>query len=239
MTKIEARRAELAVDLAALRGRVNGACSAAGRSPSEVRLVAVTKFFPVSDVHLLSEMGVADFGESRDQEAAAKILEFGALTPAAARWHFIGRLQSNKVKSIARYADSVDSLDRMELISPLVDALQRAERPRLDVLVQFSLDVDPRRGGVASDDLLRLADRVAEQESLQLAGVMAMRPIGADQDTAFELLGQIATTLRRFHPDATAISAGTSDDFEAAIRHGATQVRIGSALLGRRPTTFR
>jgi pyridoxal phosphate enzyme (YggS family) len=239
MTNFEARRAELAVDLAALRGRVNGACSDAGRSPLEVQLIAVTKFFPVSDVQLLSEMGITEFGESRDQEASAKVLEFGALTAAAVRWHFIGRLQSNKVKSIARYADSVDSLDRVELVSPLVDAVQRAGRQQLDVLVQFSLDVDPRRGGVASDDLLQLADRVAAQDSLRLAGVMAMRPIGADPNTAFESFGQIAATLRRSHPDATVMSAGTSDDFEAAIRHGATQIRIGSALLGRRPTTFR
>lgn len=232
------RRAELVAALAAVRSRLVDACSAAGRDPHTITLVAVTKGFPASDIASLATLGVTDIGENRDQEARAKVAELAGwpeLSPL--RWHFVGRLQTNKCRSIARYADVVHSVDRAEVATALAAGAQRAGR-QLDVFAQVSLDDDPARGGVVAGELAGLADHIAAQDALRLLGVMAVAPLGADPDAAFERLAGIAARLRADHPDAVAISAGMSADLEAAVRNGATHVRVGSALLGRRTPTF-
>lgn len=232
------RRAELVAALAAVRSRLVDACSAAGRDPHTITLVAVTKGFPASDIASLATLGVTDIGENRDQEARAKVAELAGwpeLSPL--RWHFVGRLQTNKCRSIARYADVVHSVDRAEVATALAAGAQRAGR-QLDVFAQVSLDDDPARGGVVAGELAGLADHIAAQDALRLLGVMAVAPLGADPDAAFERLAGIAARLRADHPDAVAISAGMSADLEAAVRHGATHVRVGSALLGRRAPIF-
>lgn len=237
MSNPDARRLELLDNLAAVRARIEQACVAAGRPADEISLIAVTKFFPVTDAVLLAEAGVCDLGESRDQEAAAKVAEFAGLTSTRAHWHFIGRLQTNKARSVARYADLVHSVDRPELADALADGAARAERV-LPVLVQLSTDADPERGGSAVTELLALADRVAGRQELRLDGVMAIAPLDGVPEAAFEQLAEVSRQLRAHHPDATVISAGMSGDLEAAIQHGATHVRIGTALLGRRTTNF-
>lgn len=236
------RPAELRSNLTAVRSRIEAGCEAAGRSSAEITLIAVTKFFPVTDVALLAELGVTDVGESRDQDASVKAAELAEHTGASVRWHFIGRLQTNKARSVARYADLVHSVDRPALAEALADGVRRAGRPSLDVLVQLNLDDDAAtaagRGGGTGDELLRLADLVAGSAELRLAGVMAIAPLGGDPDRAFERLAGVAGRLRAEHPAAGIVSAGMSDDLEAALRHGATHVRIGTALLGRRAQQF-
>lgn len=234
-----AREAELRQNLAEVRERMRQACSAAGREQDELTLIAVTKFFPVTDAVLLAGAGVTDLGESRDQEASAKVAEFGRLTEQDVRWHFIGRLQSNKARSVAHYADVVHSVDRLELAQALDSGVRRAERAPLAVLVQLSVDADPERGGSAATELERLADQVAGLDSLTLAGVMTIAPLDVEADRAFGQLEEVAGRVRVSHPKARMISAGMSNDLEAAVRHGATHVRIGTALLGRRATPFR
>jgi len=236
------RRAELVAGLAAVRSRLVDACASVGRDPRTVTLVAVTKGFPASDVASLVTLGVTEFGENRDQEARTKVAELADASwpvPGLAdlTWHFVGRLQTNKCRSIARYASVVHSVDRIEVATALAAGAQRAER-HLDVLVQVSLDDDPTRGGVGAGDLAGLADHIATQDALRLLGIMAVAPLGADPDAAFERLAGIAARLRVDHPDATAISAGMSADLESGVRNGATHVRVGSALLGRRTPTF-
>jgi pyridoxal phosphate enzyme (YggS family) len=237
MSNPDARRFELTHNLAEVRARIEQACAVAGRQAGDVTLVAVTKFFPVSDAVLLAEAGVTDLGESRDQEAAVKAAEFPTLTATLVRWHFVGRLQKNKARSVARYADLVHSVDRPELADALADGAARAERV-LPVLVQLSTDADPERGGSAAEELLGLADQVAGRLELRLDGVMAIAPLDVEPEAAFEQLAGVAQRLRAAHPDATVISAGMSGDLEAAVRYGATHVRIGTALLGRRTTNF-
>lgn len=237
------RRAELVTALGAVRARIADACAAAGRDARSVTLVAVTKTYPATDVATLAELGVQDVGESRDQEASAKVAATEALLQERLgpdrvpplRWHFVGRLQSRKCRSVARYAAAVHSLDRPELVAALADGVARAGRDPLEVFVQVSLDADPERGGAAPDAVASLADAVAAQEHLRLRGVMAVPPLGADPDAAFARLAEIAAALRVAHPDADAISAGMSGDLDAAVRHGSTHVRVGTALLGRRP----
>lgn len=237
----DARRAELAANLADFTARVAVACAGSGRDPADITLVAVTKTFPATDVALLAGLGIGDVGENRDQEAAAKHEQCAAL---ALRWHFVGRLQRNKCRSVAGYADVVHSVDRPGLIGALSGAAVRAERT-VSALVQVSLDPESLglettgaggRGGARPDAASALADQVASAPGLTLGGVMAVAPLGEEPDEAFARLAVIAAEVRAAHPAATVISAGMSGDFESAIRHGATHLRVGTALLGRRST---
>lgn len=227
------RAGDLAASLALLERRLEAACAAAGRDRSAVTLVAVSKTHPASDVASLRDLGVRDFGENRDQEAREK----AAAVPDV-RWHFVGGLQSNKARSVARYADVVHSVDRATLVAALAEGAQRAGRV-LDVLLQVSLDGDPARGGALPAELPDLADRAARADGLRLIGLMAVAPREADPAHAFALLGELSERLRGAHPAATALSAGMTGDLEQAIACGATHVRVGTALFGRRPPPSR
>ncbi len=228
----DGRRAELAAALAEVHGRIDRACAAAGRASSEVTLVAVTKTYPASDVVLLAGLGVTDVGENRDQEAGPKA-EQARAAGATPRWHFVGQLQRNKARSVVRYADVVESVDSVRLALALARAA--GERPEpLEVLIQVSIDGDAERGGVTGDDLWRVSDSVAAEGSLRLGGVMAVAPVDWAPDRAFEVLRGLSERLVKAHPGATTISAGMSGDLEAAVRHGATHVRVGTSLLGMR-----
>jgi pyridoxal phosphate enzyme (YggS family) len=196
-----------------------------------VTTVVVTKTFPAADVALLAGLGVIDVGESKDQEASAKAAELADL---GLRWHFVGRLQSNKARSVASYADVVHSVDRAKVVGGLSrGAVERGAV--IDCLVQVSLDDDPSRGGAVADDVPALAASVAQAEGLRLAGVMGVAPQGVEPAAAFSLLVDVAVRLRADHSDATVISAGMSGDLEAAVGAGATHLRVGSAVLGTRP----
>jgi pyridoxal phosphate enzyme (YggS family) len=234
------RLAELGTSLAAVRARIADACAAADRDPSEITLVAVTKTFPVSDIMLLSQLGVADIGENRDSEAAPKAAACAA-AGLTVHWHFVGQLQVNKVASVARYADMVHSVDR----SRLADALGRRSSAAgrvISCLVQVSLD-DPAeqtgRGGAAAAEALELSAAIAASGSLRLAGVMGIAPLGQPARPAYGRLRQVAETVRAAYPNAHVISAGMSADMGEAIAEGATHVRIGTALLGGRPPFLR
>jgi pyridoxal phosphate enzyme (YggS family) len=230
---VSVRRDEIAFGLRNVQLRIDEACDDVGRDPDGVTLIAVTKTFPASDVRLLAELGVTDIGENRDQEAGAKHAHCADLP---LRWHFIGRLQRNKVKSVTTYADVVHSVDRLSLVTALSAALADDER-EITALVQVSLDegaAGADRGGVPPDLALDLADAVALAPGLRLGGVMAVAPLGGDADVAFARLARAAERIRMDHPEAGIVSAGMSADLASAIRHGATHVRIGTALLGRR-----
>lgn len=228
------RRDELAANLGAVHRRIDSAVTAAGRAAGSVELVVVTKYFPASDVRILAELGVRRVGENRHQEALEKARECADL---ALEWHFIGSIQSNKAAAIAGYASTVESLDRLKLVAPLSRGAQEAGR-EVTCLIQISLDPPEAagRGGADSEDVAAIADAIAEAEGLRLGGVMAVAPLGQPPSPAFERLAVIAARLRADHPDATTISAGMSGDLEHAVKYGATHVRIGSSVLGSRPS---
>ncbi|HSI94282.1 MAG TPA: YggS family pyridoxal phosphate-dependent enzyme [Jiangellaceae bacterium] len=226
-----ARRDQLVAGLAAVRSRVLNACAAAARDPAGLTVVVVTKTFPASDVRLLVDLGVHDIGESRHQEAVGKVEDCAGLP---LRWHFVGRLQVNKAAAVARYAAVVHSVDRPRLVDGLARGAAAAER-EVACLVQVSLDEDPARGGAVGDQVLAIADRVAAAPALRLGGVMAVAPLGADPNRAFDRLSHVAEQVQKLHPSAIWISAGMSNDLEAAVAHGATHLRVGSAILGARP----
>jgi pyridoxal phosphate enzyme (YggS family) len=225
------RREDLAAGLERVRASIAAACDRAGRSPHEITLVVVTKFFPASDVDLLSDLGVTDIGENRAQEAAQKVAELKHRERLSV--HFIGQLQSNKAGLVARYADVVQSVDRPKLVGALERGLAAAGR-RVDALVQVGLDHEPGRGGATTEEALEIADALARSTRLDLRGVMAIAPLGADPAPAFARLREVAAGIQQHHPGADWISAGMSGDLEQAIEHGATHLRVGTAILGSR-----
>jgi PLP dependent protein len=226
------RRAELAANLAAVRARIADACASAGRPAEDVTLIAVTKTFPVTDIQLLSALGIADVGENRDAEAAPKAARCAALE-LPLTWHFVGQLQTNKSASVVSYAQVIHSVDRMRLVSTLGSRARAAGRS-VTCLVQVSLDGDPGRGGALPDLVPAVADAVAGENGLVLGGVMAVSPLGVSAATAFGKLRKVAEAVRAAHPRAVMISAGMSGDLAEAICEGATHVRVGTALLGGR-----
>lgn len=233
------RRAVLAENLRRLRERIGRACQAAGRDPAQITVIAVTKTFPASDIRLLHELGIRDIGENRDQEARAKraALAGEGMDPDVLRWHFVGALQTNKCRSVARYAALVHSVDRPEQLPRLAAGARDAGRV-LPCLIQVNLDppaVTGSRRGVPPAEALGLADLLTDVPELALRGVMGIAPVDGDPRLAFETLAEVAHRLHERYPDATIMSAGMSGDLEAAIAAGATHVRVGAALLGPRP----
>ncbi|ADD43659.1 YggS family pyridoxal phosphate-dependent enzyme [Stackebrandtia nassauensis] len=232
-TATKARRAQLAENLRATRADIAAACEAAGRDPSGVELVVVSKTHPAADVCALAELGVRGFGENRDQEAAAKAAEVAA-SGTEVRWHFVGRLQRNKCRSVVSYASMVESVDRSSLVTAL-DAEARSQRDSpLDVLMQLSVDSDTARGGVAEADDEALAAQILACQGLRLRGVMAVAPLGWEPGRAFEAVARRAAKIQALAPNANIVSAGMSADYAEAISFGATEIRLGSKLLGRR-----
>ncbi|MEU2714031.1 YggS family pyridoxal phosphate-dependent enzyme [Streptomyces sp. NPDC007205] len=234
------RKTELAGNLAKVEERITAACVAAGRKREEVTLIVVTKTYPASDVRILSELGVRHVAENRDQDAAPKA---AACADLPLKWHFVGQLQTNKVRSVVGYADVVQSVDRARLVTALSKEAVRAER-EVGCLIQVALDAGAsgrgERGGVSPHGIEELADLVGEAPGLRLDGLMTVAPLtgeyaGREQE-AFRRLMDLSTDLRRAHPAATMVSAGMSADLEQAVAAGATHVRVGTAVLGVRPS---
>ncbi|MEE1819202.1 YggS family pyridoxal phosphate-dependent enzyme [Streptomyces sp. SP18ES09] len=233
------RKSELAANLARVEERIAAACAAAGRQRDEVTLIVVTKTYPASDVRLLHELGVRHVAENRDQDAAPKA---AACADLDLTWHFVGQLQTNKVRSVVGYADVVQSVDRSKLVSALSAAAEREGR-ELGCLIQVALDAESGergdRGGVAPDGIEELAAAVAAAPGLRIDGLMTVAPLAGEyagrQRAAFDRLMDLSTALRATRPAANMVSAGMSADLEEAVAAGATHVRVGTAVLGVRP----
>lgn len=223
---MSSRYDEIASNLERVRNRVKNAAASSARKYEDITLIAVTKTFPVSDVHILASLDVHHYGENRDSEAAPK----AAAVPGM--WHFQGQIQSNKLKSIASWANIIHSLDEIRHIQ----ALDRVAIHRIGVFLQVSLDGAQGRGGAAAADLSALADSVLNSTHLDLMGLMAVAPLEESSNQAFEKLATIHDEFKATYPMATSLSAGMSNDFESAISHGATHIRVGSSILGSRPT---
>ncbi|MFB7516044.1 YggS family pyridoxal phosphate-dependent enzyme [Streptomyces sp. NPDC056144] len=233
------RKAELAENLDRVEARIAAACAAAGRPREEVTLVVVTKTYPASDVRLLHGLGVRHVAENRDQDAAPKA---AACADLDLKWHFVGQLQTNKVRSVVGYADVVQSVDRVKLVSSLSAAAEKEGR-ELGCLLQVALDAEVgergARGGVSPEGIEELAAAVDAAPALRLDGLMTVAPLSGPyagrQRAAFDRLMDLSTALRATRPAANMVSAGMSADLEEAVAAGATHVRVGTAVLGVRP----
>ncbi len=204
-----------------------------GRSKEDVELVVVSKNHPASLVAELVQLGQRAFGENRDQEASKKAEELRN-SGFDVQWHFVGQLQSNKVKSVLEYASVIHSIDRPSLVTELSKQLSKQNK-QIDGFIELNLTDDLGRGGVAPQDLLTLAEQVLAVQQIKLLGIMAVAGLGKDPAQEFDRAIGLSNQLQTLAPSATKLSIGMSEDFEVAIRLGATHIRVGSAITGPRP----
>ena len=222
------RKDQIHLNLELVKEKISAAAQAAGRSPSEITLIAVTKTFPVSDLEILHELGVRNFGENRDQEAAPKV----GVLPADITWHFQGGIQSNKLKSISNWASVIHSVDKFKYAQMIS---QFSVGKTKEIFIQVSLDTLPQsREGVDPADLMQLAEQIMSLPNLEVKGLMAVAPLDQPTEQAFVRLQQIQQKFIQLYPAASSLSSGMSGDYELAISLGATHVRIGSSILGNR-----
>ena len=215
---------EIASNLDRVREAVKSAATSAARKYEDITLIAVTKTFPVSDVHILASLDVHHYGENRDSDAAPK----AAAVPGT--WHFQGQIQSNKLKSIASWAHVIHSLDEIRHF----EMIEKSAPHPLEIFCQVSLDGSEGRGGVSEQKLYELAQAIEKSATHTLQGLMAVAPLGVDPSDAFSKLSAIHKAFMADFPRANKLSAGMSGDYKEAIAHGATHIRIGSSILGSR-----
>lgn len=227
--------AALRIRLADVRARIERAASRAGRDPASVRLVAISKTFPVEYVRAAADAGQIDFGENKVQEALSKI---EATVDLPLRWHLVGHLQSNKVKKAVRF-DVVHSIDDGALVDKLDQAAQAAGR-QIDVLVQVDLAGEPTKHGAREEELPSIFEAAPVARATRIVGLMLLPPAVEDPAATrpyFQALRAVRDRLLARGVDASTLnelSMGMSHDFEVAVEEGATLVRVGTAIFGSR-----
>ena len=230
-------QSNLAERLQSIQQRIDGATKAASRSRSEIELVIVTKNHGFELALELLALGENQFGENRDQEASAKAaLVSQNLAPdeLAPTWHFVGQLQTNKVKSMLTYSSVLHSLDRLSLLKELEKQLVKTPEATLDAFIELNLTDDPNRGGIEPKNLLEFAEQVLKVSQIRLLGVMGVAGLGVEPAVDFATILSSSEKLQSISASSKYISAGMSGDFETAIGFGATHLRIGTAITGNR-----
>lgn len=225
---------ELGARYQAILDRVEAAARASSRSLDQITMVVVTKNHPDQLVLDLLELGARDFGENKDQEAAPKAKYVSSKSGQDLSWHFVGQLQSNKVRSVLEYASYLHSLDRPSLLDEIQKRTGDRANP-LKVFVQVNLTEDPGRGGIRPEDLSAFSERILESPGLELVGLMGVGGLEVAPEAEFERLASLSQQIQKLDPKANKLSMGMSGDFEAAISYGATHLRIGTAITGKRP----
>lgn len=223
---------DLAERYRSVQERISKAATNSGRTTDSINLIVVTKNHPAQMVIDLAALGQLEFGENRDQEASQKAAEVAKVFPSA-HWHFVGQLQTNKVKSVLRYAGTIHSIDRPSLVRELAKQLENQDA-QVDGFIELNLTSDENRGGVSEENLKALTEEVLSVPRIALLGVMAVAGLGEDPESEFEKARQLSEVVRQLAPAATALSMGMSEDFEVAIAMGATHIRVGSAITGPR-----
>ncbi len=228
--------ATIAANLQSVRSRIDAAARRAGRDPSDVQLVAVSKTFGADHVRAAWAAGQRDFGENKVQEALQKI---GETADMEIRWHLIGHLQSNKAKKTVAPFACIHSVDSVDLLQKM-DAAAREQGASPDVLVQIDLAGEATKFGAGAEEARRILDAALEARAVRVAGLMLIPPWNEDQEQTrpwFVRLRELRDAWRGegVRPDALRhLSMGMSHDFEAAIEEGATLVRVGTAIFGKR-----
>lgn len=205
-------------------------CAELSVNADKIQLLAVSKTKPASDVMQAYHAGQRHFGENYPQELAEKVAELADYNDIC--WHFIGPLQSNKTKLVAQSAQWVHSLDRLKIAQRLNEQ-RPANLGRLKVLLQINISDEDSKAGIAPNQMLALADEIAQLPQLELKGLMAI-PAPGDSEPAFVAMQQLSRQLQQQHPQATELSMGMSDDWPLALRYGATMIRLGTAIFGAR-----
>lgn len=222
----------------AVLDRVSSTALASNRKPEDINVIVVSKNHPAQLVLDLIDLGAKHFGENRDQEAAPKAAEVSANSEVEISWHFVGQLQSNKAKSVLRYASAIHSIDRTSLRQAITKEVQniRQSQPNFIIngFIQLNVTDDPNRGGISVADLPKFAEELLADKTINLLGVMGVASLEREAQVDFETIAKASQALQKIHPSAKFMSAGMSEDFELAIPFGATHLRIGTAITGKR-----
>jgi len=228
---------DIASNLARVRDQIAEAAVRVGRSPSDVRLVGITKTHPAETIVEAMRCGLDHIGENRVQEAAAKLPQVRQAAPDVV-CHLVGHLQTNKAAAAIELFDRIDSLDSLHLAQALSKRLHGPPHPDLPVLLEIYVGDDPSRPGLRPEGLVDAVGPLLAVPGLRVEGVMTVAPLGSDARTAFAQVRSLKETLASAFPRVHfgVLSMGMSDDFITAIEEGSTEVRIGSALFGPRRT---
>jgi len=224
---MKSRADQITESLGSVEARISAAAESSGRKRSDITLIAVTKTYPVSDATILQSLGVNNFGENRSEEGAEKSSQ------VSGTWHFQGQVQSRKLRDIAGWATFIHSIDspaHAEKLSRICTELGKD----ITIFLQLSLDGVPERGGVVAAEIFALAEKVSDMPNIKLAGLMCVPPVSFEHQRAFSDIADIHQRFIATFPKALLLSAGMSSDFEVAIAHGATHLRVGSQILGSR-----
>ena len=215
---MSSRRDQLEVNLREVQAEI------AAFSPT---LIVVTKTYPLSDVQILHELGVENFGENRSSEGLEKSAQIDA------RWHYQGQVQGKKIREISGWANCIHSLDNLGHSEKFSRILQEMGESR-EFFLQLSLDGDPERGGLVESELFTTAAAIQGLPGVSISGVMCVPPVDMPVEQAFSKIAKIHEKFRGNFPDSPSLSAGMSGDYLIALNHGATHVRVGSKILGQR-----
>lgn len=222
---------DLAQRYAATVEEISERARLSGRDLADIQLIVVSKNHGPELVRELHALGQRDFGENRDQEAKPKAEQTSDLDGVS--WHFVGQLQSNKVRSALSYSRFIHSIDRPSLLASLQKELS-VNPATVGGFIQLNLTDDPGRGGVEPKNLLAFAESALGTENLEILGVMGVAALDRDPRIDFEIMAAASLSLQTLMPNAKAISAGMSHDFKEAIDFGATHLRIGTSITGKR-----
>jgi len=237
MVNLSPAQEQLSARLRAVRERIAAAARGCGRSPEEVKLIAISKTHPASVIRTLIELGATDLGENRVQEAEDKIAEIGR---ESVRWHLVGHLQANKARRAVSLFEVIHSLDSLELAQRLDRLCGEEGREKLPVLIQLDLGHEETKSGIDESELSHLVEGLGPLPHLELIGLMTLPPFFDDTEQSrpfFRRLRQLRDELEKrgaFGDRKGELSMGMTHDFEVAIQEGATMVRIGTAIFGER-----
>lgn len=216
-------------NLEAIKKRIFLAAEKSRRDPNRITLVAVSKRQPIDAILRVHDLGHQDFGENLAQELATKAEELER-RGRKVHWHFIGRLQRNKINKVLPVASVIQSVDSLEL----AEALHKRAAHPTDVLLQVNVGQEEQKGGVVPEQTLHLVEQMRGYANLKLRGLMAIPPVDADPSPYFQTMANLSQRVQQQHPDVSELSIGMSSDFETAIHYGATMVRVGTAIFGER-----
>ncbi len=222
--------------VAGVRDRIVGACHRSGRSPMDVRLIAISKTMPPERIREAFQAGIIDFGENRVQEAADKRT---VLADLPIIWHLVGTLQRNKAALAARLFDSIHSVDSVA-VARKIDSAVEESRARLPVLIQLNLAGEETKGGVSESEAVPMVEELSQLKRIQVKGLMQVPPFFANAELSRPYFRKMAAIRRQILAAKIegvvmdVLSMGMSHDFEVAIEEGATHIRVGRAIFGER-----
>ena len=224
---------EIKQNIKNIQNKINLACASIDKDPNEITLIAVSKKKDILMIEDALKNGVNNFGENYAQELQEKALNIKADNII---WHYIGPIQSNKVKIIAKNADWVHTLDREKIIKKLNSECKKIKKT-INACIQINISSEETKSGCSPDELIDLSKLIKSMENINLQGIMALPKITKDSNKRKEMMESIkdlSNQLQDYFPEAKCISLGTTLDFEDAIIHGSTMVRIGENIFGKR-----